>query len=179
MTVEAKLNHGTQRRTLRKSRIADDPKKKRLEKPKLEIERRYDPTLVYPPKEEKEIVILADELKAWALTTQALRIERFALGKGMNPYHFKQLRTKNEYFAEIYQMVESIFACKYSEGSLTREFDAGTAHRHLWMVDQEYYNRSTQLDREKLEQAKKETEKNTVFSIHMENYETTTEKPTE
>lgn len=176
MTVEAKLNQGTSTRLSRKKEGRNEPKKKRLVVDMMT--KKYEPTLVYPPLEETAQNILADELKAWAITTKALRIEAFAIEKGMNPYKFKQLRTKNEYFATVYEMVEAIFALKYSEGGLRREFDAGTAHRHLWMVDQEYYNRTTQLDREKLEQARKQDEKDTVFNIHMENYETKTEKPT-
>lgn len=192
MTVEAKSNQGTSTRPMRKIQKWKEPKKKRLEVKTFETTRQYEPTLVYPPLEEAAQNQLADELKSWALTTKALRIESFALLKGMNPYQFKKLRAKNEYFDVVYQMVESAFACKYSEGGLKKELDAGLVHRHLWMVDPEYYNCTTkleqkkhELDREKHELAKKVVSggaasgKIFVEITPLDTNEKATEKPTE
>lgn len=177
ITVAEKLNQGTSTRPSRKRRLLKSPKKKRLVLDKME--RRYSPTLVYPPLEEDLQNQLADELKDWAAKTSALRIERFALEKGMNPYQFKKVRNKNPYFDDAYQTAEMFFACKYSDGSLTKEYDAGTAHRHLWMVDPEYYNRTTELDYKKLEQAKN-NEGDTGFKVveinSLECYEGKTKK---
>ena len=178
MTVEAKLNQGTGARSSRIKVERKEPKKKRLVVDKME--RKYSPTLVYPPLDIDAQNILADELKDWASKTSALRIERFALEKGMNPYKFKKLRDKNEYFAEAYQTAELFFACKYAEGGLRKELDTGLVHRHLWMVDPEYYNRTTELDREKLDASKKEqSHGNTTYIVQMDSYEKTTETPTE
>lgn len=156
ITVKANLNQGTSTRPSRKERVLKEPKKKRpiLDK----MVRKYSPTLVYPPLDEDAQNQLADELKDWASKTSALRIERFALEKGMNPYRFKKVRDKNPYFAEAYQTAELFFACKYSEGSLKKEFDAGTAHRHLWMVDPEFYQRTTELEHKKYELDKEKHE---------------------
>jgi hypothetical protein len=90
------------------------------------------------PKTEDEQNALARELVRWVYYTDSKQIEDFPLSKCMNPYKFKHIGDKNEYFQECYELACYMIGSRLQTGVYEHVIDRELALKMLPLYNREY-----------------------------------------
>lgn len=90
-----------------------------MTKKNLVIPNKYG-KLAKPPRDESEIIQLADELAKWSTQNTSLIWEDFPLSKGMSPYRFQLLADGNEYFAEALEYAKAVIGSRMQKGAFEK-----------------------------------------------------------
>ena len=104
----------------------------------LTIKRKYDPSLMRPPRTSDEQNKLADELVAWSKLESSIDIKAFPISKNINPYRFKKLRDRNEYFREAYDLASAAIGARLGQEWHDNKISHEYAKSFMGIYDPDY-----------------------------------------